>query len=142
MKNEGVIRETHRCLYYICQTLNAIYPIGQTYSFYAEMIRAKGSKIYFFFFYKKPTAWRVGSTFLENSRFQAQNFLNFVQISGVTFLTFSHYKPKNFLRYQKFQPNPVTPKEMSLFWLKNYENCTFKVNLGNFFLTFLLGIFN
>ena len=22
-----------------------------------------------FFFYKKPTAWRVGSTFLENSRF-------------------------------------------------------------------------
>ena len=35
--------------------------------------------------YKKPTAWRVGSTFLENSRFEAQNFLNLVQISGVTF---------------------------------------------------------
>ena len=27
-------------------------------------------------FYKKLTTWRVGSTFLENSRFEAQNLLN------------------------------------------------------------------
>ena len=25
--------------------------------------------VYTYFFYKKPTAWRVGSTFLESSRF-------------------------------------------------------------------------
>ena len=45
------------------------------------------------FFYKKPTTWRVGSTFLRKPRFEAQKFLNFVQISAFTFLTFSYFQP-------------------------------------------------
>ena len=46
-----------------------------------------------FLFYKKPTTWRVGSTFLRKPRFEAQKFLNFVQISAFTFLTFSYFQP-------------------------------------------------
>ena len=45
------------------------------------------------FFYKKPTTWRVGSTFLRKPRFEAQKFLNFVQISAFTFLTFPYFQP-------------------------------------------------
>ena len=40
------------------------------------------------------------------------------QISGVTFFTFFALK---FLKLSKFEPNPVTQEEMSLFWPKMYK---------------------
>ena len=60
--------------------------------------------IHLVFFYKKPTTWRVGSTFLWKPRFKAQKFLKLMKISGFCFLTFSHFQPQSFLRYLKFEP--------------------------------------
>ena len=57
-----------------------------------------------FLFYKKPTTWRVGSTFLRKPRFKTQKFLKLMKISSFCFLTFYHFQPQSFLRCLKFEP--------------------------------------
>ena len=67
-----------------------------------------------FFVYKKPTTWRVGSTFLWKPRFKAQKFLKLMKISGFCFLTFPIFSKFRKI-YKKFGPKPVTKEEISLF---------------------------
>ena len=72
-----------------------------------------------FLFYKKPTTWRVGSTFLWKPRFKAQKFLKLMKISGFCFLTFYHFQPQSFLRCLKFEPEVSCDiKNLSLNFLK------------------------